>query len=103
MCTRLLAGVAKVHGYNYLRAILAPLLEEMGRHPPPIERIFNLDGTRLSKGELETNVVAVKTIAQMFLNVVTSSAPILPPYVAKIFQGNQLSSPAGFVVKSVRT
>lgn len=79
MCTRLLAGVAKVHGYNYLRAILAPLLDEMTRHPQPIDRTFNLDSGKLSTAEIEANVESIKFIAHGFLNVVTNSAQILPP------------------------
>jgi len=77
MCTRLLANVARVQGYNYLRAILAPLLDEMNRYP--MERGFELDSSKANESDLDDNLNNIKRMAQMFLDVITSSAGNLPP------------------------
>lgn len=90
MCTRLLANVAKIQGYNYLRLILAPLLEEMATYP--LDQGFVLDPSKVSQVEVDTNVVNIKRLAQMFLDVVTNSANMLPPYVLISVQGSRLMS-----------
>lgn len=77
MCTRLLANVARVQGYNYLRAILAPLLDEMSRYP--MERGFELDSSKMNELDFDDNLGNIKRMAQMFLDVITSSASMLPP------------------------
>jgi neurofibromin 1 len=77
MCTRLLANVARVQGYNYLRAILAPLLDEMNHYP--MERGFELDSSKANESDLDGNLNNIKRMAQMFLDVITSSAGNLPP------------------------
>jgi len=76
MCTRLLASIARIQGYNYLRAILAPLLEEMCHYP--MERGFELDSSKTNESDLEDNLNNIKRMAQMFLDVITSSASNLP-------------------------
>ncbi|KAG8870177.1 Ras GTPase activating protein ira2 [Serendipita sp. 405] len=77
MCTRLLASVAKVHGYNYLRMILAPLVEEMSQNQT--DRGFELDSNKLKADELQDNLNNIKRMAQIFLDVITGSAGLLPP------------------------
>lgn len=82
MCARLLASVARVQGYNYLRAILAPLLEEMGHYP--VERRYDLDPSKMNEADLEDNLNNIKRMAQMFLDVITSSATMLPPLCREV-------------------
>jgi hypothetical protein len=76
MCTRLLSNVAKIQGYNYLRLVLAPLLDEMIRYP--MDRDFQLDPEKAKQAEVDVNVSNIKRLAQLFLDVITNSASVLP-------------------------
>ncbi|KAG8833280.1 Ras GTPase activating protein ira2 [Serendipita sp. 399] len=82
MCTRLLASVAKVHGYNYLRMILAPLVEDMSQNQS--DRGFELDSSKLKAEELQDNINNIKRTAQIFLDAITGSAGLLPPLCREI-------------------
>ncbi len=77
MCTRLLSAFARLHGYNYLRALLSPLIAQMSAMPPG--HSYEVDPTRLRDGEsLENNERNLKVICQAFLDVICESVPILP-------------------------
>jgi hypothetical protein len=76
MCTRLIATVAKVHGYNYLRQILDPLVQQMLQLPP--ETSFGLDPKQATATQIETNVETIRYLAQAFLDVITNSVQFLP-------------------------
>jgi neurofibromin 1 len=76
MCTRLLSNVAKIQGYNYLRLVLTPLLEEMTRYP--MDRDFQLDPEKAKQSEVDANINNIKRLAQLFLDVITNSASVLP-------------------------
>ncbi|PVG03445.1 hypothetical protein CPB86DRAFT_723065 [Serendipita vermifera] len=79
MCTRLLGNVAKVQGYNYLRFILDPLINEI-RHIMSYE----LDPNKAQQADIETNLANVKRMAQLFLDAITRSADALPPLCREI-------------------
>jgi hypothetical protein len=74
MCTRLLGNVAKVQGYNYLRFIIGPLLEEMANIPS-----YELDPNKAQQTDIDANLNNVKRMAQLFLDSITRSADMLPP------------------------
>jgi hypothetical protein len=76
MCTRFIATVAKVHGYNYLRQILDPLVQQMLQLPP--ETSFELDPKKATVAQIETNVETIRYLAQAFLDVITNSVQFLP-------------------------
>lgn len=76
MCTRFIATVAKVHGYNYLRQILDPLVQQMLQLPPDIT--FQLDPKKAGPTEIETNLDTIRYLAQAFLDVITNSVQFLP-------------------------
>jgi hypothetical protein len=76
MGNRLLSNVAKIQGYNYLRLVLAPLIEEMIQYP--VDRDFQLDPEKAKQPEVDTNVNNIKRLAQLFLDVITNSASVLP-------------------------
>jgi len=76
MCTRFIATVAKVHGYNYLRQILDPLIQQMLQLPP--ETSFELDPKKATMAQIETNVETIRYLAQAFLDVITNSVQFLP-------------------------
>jgi len=76
MCTRFIATVAKVHGYNYLRQILDPLVQQMLQLP--LETSFELDSKKATMAQIETNVDTIRYLAQAFLDVITNSVQFLP-------------------------
>ncbi|KIO22012.1 hypothetical protein M407DRAFT_28426 [Tulasnella calospora MUT 4182] len=77
MCTRLLSAFARLHGYNYLRSLLSPLIQQMSAMPPG--HSYELDPTRLREGEdIDENERNLKFICQAFLDVICESVAILP-------------------------
>lgn len=80
MCTRVLSAFARLHGYNYLRSLLSPLIAQMSAMPAG--HSYELDPTRLKEGEsVEENERNLKFICQAFLDVICESVAILPPSV----------------------
>jgi len=75
-CTRLLSHFARIHGYNYLRELIEPLMKIMGSLPPGCGYI--LDPAVVSEEERSQNLETVKTVATRFLEIVSSSLPSLP-------------------------
>ncbi|KAL0949203.1 hypothetical protein HGRIS_009281 [Hohenbuehelia grisea] len=75
--TRFMSQFAKIHGYNYLRSLVHPLIKSMAGMPPG--HSYDLDPNRVTRPEeLEQNKKNVEFIAAMFLEIVTSSIPTLP-------------------------
>ncbi|KAH9030143.1 hypothetical protein EDB85DRAFT_1456161 [Lactarius pseudohatsudake] len=76
-CTRLLSHFARIHGYNYLRSLIVPLMKTMGSLPPGCGYI--LDPTKVTEEqELRQNLKNVEVVAASFLSIVSSSLPALP-------------------------
>jgi neurofibromin 1 len=75
-CTRMLSHFARIHGYNYLRSLIVPLMKTMGSLPPG--RGYILDPTKVSEEELRQNLKNVEVVASSFLAIVSSSLPALP-------------------------
>ena len=75
-CTRLLSHFARIHGYNYLRELIEPLMKIMGSLPPGCGYI--LDPTLVTEEELRQNLETVQTVATRFLEIISSSLPSLP-------------------------
>ncbi|KAG8696350.1 Ras GTPase activating protein ira2 [Ceratobasidium sp. 394] len=83
MCMRVLSAFARMHGYNYLRQILSPLISQMAAMPA--DRSYELDPKRPDgRGNIEENAKNLSIIAQAFLNVICESAPILPPIIREV-------------------
>ncbi|KAG8745587.1 Ras GTPase activating protein ira2 [Ceratobasidium sp. 414] len=83
MCMRVLSAFARMHGYNYLRQILSPLISQMATMPA--DRSYELDPKRPDgRGNIEENAKSLSIIAQAFLNVICESAPILPPIIREV-------------------
>ncbi|KAG9015978.1 Ras GTPase activating protein ira2 [Tulasnella sp. 427] len=77
MCTRLLSAFARLHGYNYLRSLLSPLIQQMSAMPAG--HSYELDPSRLKEGEnVEENERNLKFICQAFLDVICDSPSIFP-------------------------
>ncbi|KAJ1309139.1 hypothetical protein OPQ81_004812 [Rhizoctonia solani] len=82
MCMRVLSAFARMHGYNYLRQILKPLISQM--LAMPADRSYELDPKRPDGKNVEENAKSLSIIAQAFLNVICESAPILPPILREV-------------------
>jgi hypothetical protein len=78
MCSRLLSAFARLHGYNYLRSILSPLIVLMTELP--VGRGYELDPSKLRPGETqEENVENLQMITKAFVDVISDSIPVIPP------------------------
>ncbi|KAK7053933.1 hypothetical protein R3P38DRAFT_3343387 [Favolaschia claudopus] len=83
-CTRFLSAFAKVHGYGYLRGLIVPLIKSMASLPPG--QSYELDPDKPDVGEARAaqNLENVKFVAASFLEIITSSIPVLPPMFREI-------------------
>ncbi|EFI27794.1 hypothetical protein CC1G_14717 [Coprinopsis cinerea okayama7 len=68
-CTRLLSQFARIHGYAYLRSIIAPLIRTLVSAP---------------EGEVAGGGPNVEFLASMFINIVISSKNIVPPMIREV-------------------
>ncbi|CAE6422943.1 unnamed protein product [Rhizoctonia solani] len=82
MCMRVLSAFARMHGYNYIRQILSPLISQMVNMPA--DRSYELDPKRPDGKNVEDNAKSLSIIAQAFLHVICDSAPILPPIIREV-------------------
>ncbi|KAJ7302887.1 hypothetical protein DFH08DRAFT_70201 [Mycena albidolilacea] len=83
-CTRFLSAFAKVHGYEYLRSLIIPLIKSMASLPPG--QSYELDPDKPDVGEAKAaqNLENVKLVAAPFLESITSSIEVLPPMFREI-------------------
>ena len=79
MRIKLLCAFAKIHGYDYLRQLVKPLLDKMCLLPPNIT--FILDPAKATDAEVRENQDTIKVFADAFLHIVCNSASAMPLYV----------------------
>ena len=79
MRIKLVIAWAKIHGYDYLRLLIKPLLEEM--YTLPQMTTFVLDPTKASEKEIKHNQEVIKVLTGAFLQIVCTSANAMPLYV----------------------
>lgn len=77
MRTLLLCAFAKLHGYDYLRTVLKPLIDHMCSLPEGFS--FELDPAKTPAQNIVRNQETVKLVASAFLDIICASAPALPP------------------------
>ncbi len=65
-----------MHGYNYLRDLIEPLMKIMGSLPAGCG--YTLDPNLVNEEELRQNLETVETVATRFLEIISSSSPRLP-------------------------
>ncbi|KAI0065862.1 hypothetical protein BV25DRAFT_1988944 [Artomyces pyxidatus] len=75
-CTRLLSAFARIHGYQYLRSLIVPLIQTMSSIPPGHGYI--LDPAKVPQEEIEQNKKNVELVAASFLEIISHSLPTLP-------------------------
>lgn len=73
-CTRLLSAFAKIHGYNYLRGLVTPLIHCMEETPPGYE----LDPEKAQGQDVKENQAHVEFVAQKFLDLLEASIRVIP-------------------------
>ena len=76
MRMKLLCAFAKSHGYDYLRMIIKPVLDQMVTLAS--SHSFQLDPARTSEEEVKDNQEVIKVFAQAFLQIVCGSASAMP-------------------------
>ncbi|KAG6849386.1 hypothetical protein H0H93_008893 [Arthromyces matolae] len=82
ICTRFFSAFAKIHGYNYLRHLIQPIVKVMMEDPSGCG--YDLDPTRVGDDEAARNAKHVELIAAQFLSILTSSVSALPPIFREI-------------------
>ena len=76
MATRMLAAFAKMHGREYLRETLQPLLNDLLSKPSDFSCELNPDS--LGPGDATKNLQNLKATAQAFLDGICASGPNMP-------------------------
>ena len=73
-----LSTFARLHGFNYLRNLVKPLLDTMAAMPPGTS--YEVDPTKATRQDIIQNLKNVEYVASVFLGLITSSLPALPGY-----------------------
>ena len=73
-----LSAFARLHGYNYLRNLVHPLLDTMAAMPPGTS--YEVDPTKATRQDIMQNLKNVEYVTSTFLGLVSSSLPALPVY-----------------------
>lgn len=73
-----LSAFARLHGYNYLRNLVKPLLDTMTAMPPGTS--YEVDPTKAMRQDIKQNLRNVEYVASVFLRLISSSLPDLPGY-----------------------
>jgi hypothetical protein len=81
ICTRFLSAFARIHGYNYLRHLILPLVKMMSAKPG---QGYELDPSKAGEQEVAQNQKHVEIVASGFLNILFSSIPALPSMFREI-------------------
>lgn len=76
MRIKLLCAFAKIHGYDYLRQLVKPLLDQICS--VTAGHTFILEPTKASKEEIAQNQKIIELLAQAFLSIVCGSAGAMP-------------------------
>ncbi|KAF5369620.1 hypothetical protein D9757_010458 [Collybiopsis confluens] len=81
-CTRFLSAFARIHGYNYLRTLITPLIKCMESLPPG--QGYELDPAKAGERNVEQNRKNIEYVAQSFLEIIGLSTPALPSMFREI-------------------
>jgi len=76
--SRFLSAFARLHGYNYLRNLVQPLLDTMVAMPPGTG--YEVDPSKTMGQDIIENQKSVEYVASTFLGLISSSLPALPGY-----------------------
>ena len=73
---RFMSAFTKLHGYNYLRSLVKPLVDTMSTMPPGTS--YEIDPTKAIGQDVAQNQRNVEYVASKFLKIMSSSLPVLP-------------------------
>ena len=74
--TRFLSAFGRLHGYNYLRSLVQPLIDTMSTMPPGTS--YEIDPNKAIGQDIAQNQRNVEYVAAKFINLMSSSLPVLP-------------------------
>ncbi|KAL5507799.1 IRA2 [Sanghuangporus vaninii] len=77
MRIKLVCAFARIHGYDYLRRLVRPLLDMMCQ-PRHEASTFILDPSKTTEEDVESNRRTIKILAENFLTLVCDSANTMP-------------------------
>ncbi|KAM6496242.1 hypothetical protein JOM56_008948 [Amanita muscaria] len=81
-CARFLSAFARIHGYNYLRNLIQPLIKSMLSMPSGCS--YELDPSKAKDQDLSQNQKNIEFIASSFLTLIGASIPALPAMFREI-------------------
>ncbi|KAL0070247.1 Ras GTPase activating protein ira2 [Marasmius tenuissimus] len=81
-CTRFLSAFARIHGYNYLRSLVGPLVKSMESLPPG--QGYELDPKKAGEQDVVQNRKNIEYVAQSFLEIIGSSTSKIPSMFREI-------------------
>jgi hypothetical protein len=73
---RFLSAFGRLHGYNYLRSLVQPLVNTMSTMPPGTS--YDIDPTKAIGQDIAANLRSLEYVASTFINSMSSSLPALP-------------------------
>jgi len=79
MRIKVLGAFAKLHGYDYLRNLIKPLLDRM--FALTVNQSYILEPDKAPEEEVRSNQETIKIFTQAFLHIVCNSAAGMPMYV----------------------
>ncbi|EIN11059.1 hypothetical protein PUNSTDRAFT_51619 [Punctularia strigosozonata HHB-11173 SS5] len=82
VCTRLLSAFGKLHGYDYLRSLIIPLVKTMTIMPEGCS--YEMDPAKVGPRQAQLNQQNVERVTSAFLQIIASSVPALPPMFREI-------------------
>jgi hypothetical protein len=78
-CARLLSAFGRIHGYEYIRNLVKPLLGMLERNAPSFE--LNPISAQAQNQNVKENQAALQYTVEGFLDIILRSAEQMPPYV----------------------
>ena len=74
-----LSAFTRLHGYNYLRNLIQPLIDTMVAMPPGTG--YEVDPNKAMGQDIVQNQKNLEYVTSAFLGLISSSLPALPGYV----------------------
>ena len=93
-CTRFLSAFARLHGYQYLRNLVEPLIKAM--QDLPSGSGYEIDPNKAIGQDVYQNQKNVEHVASTFLSLLLSSLPALPWWARSRRYSSYLNLTKGF-------
>lgn len=73
---RFLSAFGRLHGYNYLRSLVQPLVNTMSAMPPGTS--YDIDPNSAIGQDIAANQRSLEYVASTFIKLMSTSLPALP-------------------------